>query len=1107
MNILRLLTLALLLVGATGAAAQNAPVPDRNQTQTFVSYTQLGRAIDISVTTASFDEVLGVSGPVAVVYNSGSNWAYVLTSTVASSVTEATGIPVGPGSCAFINSQGMGHIQAITATGSTTLQIGVGWGNPGSCGGGGSGGGGGGGNVNLTQILSAAPSATNPLWMAPASGAVFPVSGSVDITGTLPAFASPPTVNIGTAPTIAVTGTFWPYTLGQQVNGSSVPVVLTAAQLSTLTPPAAITNYALETGGNLANLYAAMGSGSSPAANTLQARLATLNTTLGTPFQAGGSIGNTSFGISGTLPAFAATPTVNIGTAPTITVTGSVTANAGTNLNTSLLALETGGNLASINTKTPALGQALAAGSVPVVLTAAQITALTPLTSVAVTNAGTFAVQAAQSGTWTNTVTQATGTNLHMVCDSGCSSSSSPSFGSAFPATGTPIGMSQGGNLTAFTGTGGSVNANITNTVPVTLTSTTITGSVAVTGTFWPYSLGQQLAAASVPIVLTAAQLTTLTPPAAITNYSLETGGNLATLVTDFGAPGATACTTDTASCNLNQQMQRNSQRLTTINTTLGTPFQAGGSIGNTTFAATQATASALNATVVGNGTFAVQAAQSGTWNIGSITTLPALVAGSAIIGKVGIDQTTVGTTNGVSLAQIGATTVATGNGVSGAGSQRVNIASDNTAFSVNATLQASSATAIGTVNPTTIGNWGLQVSTQNSATPTNGGLVLGQFNTSPTTITSGNVSPFQLDSAGNLLVNIKAGASSGAVAQGSTTAGQSGGLTQAAVTASSPSYTTAQTSPMSLTLAGALRVDASATTQPVSSSTLGTAANQATIITALATLNTTAGNPLATQAISNVIGGVGLNATPTLANGNGVVPTQGGSVLSATNGMYTNLLQGNAVLATANPLFASISDGITKAKVEPASTPAATTDAALAVAPLPSELHLGEIGSNQIKVDVAQTVTASAYTTGNAIGGLMTVAGAARVSGTSGASGTGGVLTGLMLDSKSVQSVQVDVFIFDGNPTSSTCTDKTGFVLATADANKVVGVLTIPSTAVNGAGWFSGGTGSLGIPTYYPITYSLASSTTLYGCAVARGAFTPASTSDVSFKWNMLRS
>lgn len=67
------------------------------------------------------------------------------------------------------------------------------------------------------------------------------------------------------------------------------------------------------------------------------------------------------------------------------------------------------------------------------------------------------------------------------------------------------------------------------------------------------------------------------------------------------------------------------------------------------------------------------------------------LQAGSALAGKFGVDQTTPGTTNAVSLAQVGSTTVATGNGVVSAGVQRVAIASDNTAFSVNATLQAGS--------------------------------------------------------------------------------------------------------------------------------------------------------------------------------------------------------------------------------------------------------------------------------------------------------------------------------------------------------------------------------------------------------------------------------
>ena len=89
----------------------------------------------------------------------------------------------------------------------------------------------------------------------------------------------------------------------------------------------------------------------------------------------------------------------------------------------------------------------------------------------------------------------------------------------------------------------------------------------------------------------------------------------------------------------------------------------------------------------------------------------------------------------------------------------------NNGTFAVQATLQAAAATAIGKVDPNTIGSWGLQVSTQNSATPTNGHLALAQFNTSPTTITTGNVSPLQMDNAGNLLVNIKAGAGSGGTA------------------------------------------------------------------------------------------------------------------------------------------------------------------------------------------------------------------------------------------------------------------------------------------------------------------------------------------------------
>ena len=54
-------------------------------------------------------------------------------------------------------------------------------------------------------------------------------------------------------------------------------------------------------------------------------------------------------------------------------------------------------------------------------------------------------------------------------------------------------------------------------------------------------------------------------------------------------------------------------------------------------------------------------------------------------------------------------------------------------------------------------------------------------------------------------------------VAQGSTTSGEKGPLIQGAVTTAAPTYSTTQTSPLSLTTAGALRTDSSATTQPIS--------------------------------------------------------------------------------------------------------------------------------------------------------------------------------------------------------------------------------------------------------------------------------------------------
>lgn len=163
-------------------------------------------------------------------------------------------------------------------------------------------------------------------------------------------------------------------------------------------------------------------------------------------------------------------------------------------------------------------------------------------------------------------------------------------------------------------------------------------------------------------------------------------------------------------------------------------------------------------------------------------------------------------------------------------------------------------------------------------------------------------------------------------------------------------------------------------------------------------------------------------------------------------------------------------------------------------------ENHAAEVGGNEILVQVAQTVTASsAYASGNAIGGLMTLVNAARVSGANGAAGTSGLLQSVTMNTKSAQTTQVDVVMFNANPTGTTCTDKTAFAVAAADFDKVSGVAHMTD-------FTSLGTPSVGQAQNLAMPYALASSTTLYACAVTRSTPTYAATTDVSFGFRFLR-
>lgn len=170
-------------------------------------------------------------------------------------------------------------------------------------------------------------------------------------------------------------------------------------------------------------------------------------------------------------------------------------------------------------------------------------------------------------------------------------------------------------------------------------------------------SLGQALAAVSTPVVLTAAEEAILSAILTITDFDTKTGS-----LTE------TAPATDTASSGLNGRLQRIAQRLTSLIALLPTALGAGGGLkidgsgvalpvtgtlfgGAVTIAdGADATEGAIADAIVAAGATGTISAKlrRATQGLEDLKTLIVLAAGSAIIGKVGIDQTTPGTTNNV---------------------------------------------------------------------------------------------------------------------------------------------------------------------------------------------------------------------------------------------------------------------------------------------------------------------------------------------------------------------------------------------------------------------------------------------------------------------------
>jgi len=483
----------------------------------------------------------------------------------------------------------------------------------------------------------------------------------------------------------------------------------------------------------------------------------------------------------------------------------------------------------------------------------------------------------ANAGTGNFTVVQSVGANLHVDVDnfpakqtvaisqSGTDNNVSiTNFPATQPVSGTvtaQIEDSSGGSLTS---TGGSLNVNITGgassgAVPdgtsfvYGITNETPVGGVyqdaspALTGgktgalrltqfrglhtnlrdSSGNELLGQQVSADSIPVVIasnqsavpvsgTVAATQSGSWTVSLTSESIEIG------TVDQGTPNTIAnawpvLPTDGTN---SQSFTASGEAKVTVNTALPAGTNVIGHV---------ITDSGSTTAVTGT----VAATQSGTWNINNVSGTVSLPTGAS---------TSANQTNGNQKTQI----------VDGSGNV---ISSTSNSLNVNVT---NTEPISGTVTsnqgtPNTLANaWPVELSDGTNLLGTSAhpvridptGTTTQPVSLASTTIT-GTVAVTQSTSpwvvSGTVTANI--GTTNGLaldtsvngilVSQGSTTSGEKGPLIQGAVTTSSPSYTTAQTSPLSLTTSGALRTDSSATTQPISAISLplptgaSTSANQ----------------------------------------------------------------------------------------------------------------------------------------------------------------------------------------------------------------------------------------------------------------------------------------
>jgi hypothetical protein len=151
----------------------------------------------------------------------------------------------------------------------------------------------------------------------------------------------------------------------------------------------------------------------------------------------------------------------------------------------------------------------------------------------------------------------------------------------------------------------------------------------------------------------------------------------------------------------------------------------------------------------------------------------------------------------------------------------------------------------------------------------------------------------------------------------------------------------------------------------------------------------------------------------------------------------------------------------------------------------------IGKIGQPYSTVSVTPTITSGAYSANDGIGGKMTLSNALRTS------NAGGTWQSLLVSDKNNQKAQLNVLLFNYDPTSGSYTDNSPLILG-SDISKLIRNVTINASDYQTVA------GSVAIADINVMQTVNGGSTngTLYAVAMTPGTPSYASTSDITFQF-----